>query len=237
MLAFPLLLATVFSAPTAQPANPVSPSGVTPWGTAATAYKCFTGTSFPSQFLPFDELWSINQGAISQGNSAETVANIKSAIQTVSQQAQPPVSPSLILAQIMQESGGDLSRTGDNGKSVGLMQVQLHSEAPITCDPGACTLEKITGMLQQSILGHSGSGAPASPGIAYDLENNSVGAALRVYNTGHLVDPNNFQAATPCSTSSYVSDIANRLLGLWPQGMLDPQELQSQCGFPPATIC
>lgn len=31
---------------------------------------------------------------------------------------------------IMQESGGALGHIGDKGKSIGLMQVQLKSEAP-----------------------------------------------------------------------------------------------------------
>lgn len=136
---------------------------------------------------------------------------------------------------IMQESGGDLSHVGDNGKSVGLMQVQIAN--PVQCKPGACTKDNIVGMLQQSILGHTSGGAPQSPGIAYDLTNNNIPAALRVYNTGNLPDSSNYQIATKCSTSSYVSDIGNRLLGLSPDGFPSPSQLQGLCGFVPATTC
>jgi len=140
-----------------------------------------------------------------------------------------------ILAMIMQESGGALGHRGDQGKSVGLMQVQLTSETAINCAPGTCTADDITGMLQQSIFGHRGTGAPVSPGIAYDLANNHIGAALRVYNTGRVLDPNNLQTATSCSTSSYVSDIGNRLLGIPPDGFPSPQDLLGWCQFVPAS--
>lgn len=140
-----------------------------------------------------------------------------------------------ILAMVMQESGGALGHVGDNNKSIGLMQVQLTTgETPIQCDPGTCTADDITGMLEQSIFGHRGTGAPQSPGIAYDLENNNIAAALRVYNTGHVENANNLQVATKCSTGSYVSDIGNRLLGISPDGFPSPQDLQNLCGFVPA---
>lgn len=131
-----------------------------------------------------------------------------------------------ILAMVMQESGGVLNHPGDNGKSFGLMQVQVAPKDSINCAPGKCTADDITGMLQQGVFGHRGTGAPVSPGIAYALANENIAAALRVYNSGMVVDANNLQAATPCSTSSYVSDIGNRLLGL------SPDEVQKEtCGF------
>lgn len=227
--ALPLAFTPVISAPTAEVASTVAA------GTSLTSYKCFTGTSFPTTYLPFSQLLSINKPFLSQGNTAETVDNIISAIKSVS--ASSSVRAELILAQIMQESGGDLNHAGDAGKSIGLMQVQVTAEAPVTCNPGQCTKMDIQGMLEQGVNGHTGSGAAVSPGIAFDLESYGTGAALRVYNTGHLPDANNLQAATHCSTSSYVSDVANRLLGLSPEAFPSPQELQSLCGFAPATIC
>lgn len=139
----------------------------------------------------------------------------------------------------MQESGGALDRVGDKGKAIGLMQVQLPTGKAVLCSPGQCTAADIINMVREGVLGHSGQGAPVAPGIAYALktESNNVGAALRVYNTGHLPDASNFASASTCSTSSYVSDIANRLIGLWSQGMLSPQALNDKCGFAPATIC
>ena len=226
-LALALTLTPVHSAPT--------PSSIAA-GAPLTSYKCFSGTTFPTTYLPFDQLLSINKPFISQENSEATVDNIISAIKSVALSSS--VRTELILAQIMQESGGDLSRVGDSGKSIGLMQAQITAEAPVKCDPGQCTMSDILGMLQQSVSGHTGPGAPVSPGIAFELESyGTTGAALRVYNTGHLPDPNNLQTATTCSTSSYVSDVANRLLGLSPAVFPSPQELQTLCGFVPATIC
>ena len=228
-LALSLTLRTVLSAPIAEPGSSVAA------GTPLASYKCFTGSSFPTTYLPFAQLLSVNRPFISQHNDAATVDNIISAITSVSKTS--GVRAELILAQIMQESGGDLSHVGDSGKSIGLMQVQLTAEAPIQCDPGQCTESEIVGMLQQSVTGHSGVGAPVSPGIAFDLESSGTGAALRIYNTGHLPDANNLQTATKCSTSSYVSDVANRLLGLSPEVFPSPQELQSLGGCVPATAC
>lgn len=230
-LALPLAFASVLSAPTPELLSS------TVAGAPLTSYKCLTGASFPTTYLSFKQLLEINKPFISQHNDAATVTNIISAIKSVSDASSPSVPPELILAQIMQESGGELSRAGDSGKSIGLMQVQVQVEAPVKCKPGECTKEDIVGMLQQSVNGHTGAGTPVSPGIAFELERYSVGAALRVYNTGHLPDPDNLQTATGCSTSSYVSDVANRLLGLSPAVFPTQQEIQTLCGFVPATVC
>ena len=226
----PLALSPVFSAPTTAAVSSTAA------GTPLTSYQCFTGASFPTTYLSFNQLLAINNPFLSQGNTAATVNNIISAITSVSATSSA-VPPELILAQIMQESGGDLSRVGDSGKSIGLMQVQVQVEAPVKCSPGQCTKQDIVGMLQQSVNGHTGVGAPVSPGIAFELERYSIGPALRVYNTGHLPDANNLQTATGCSTSSYVSDVANRLLGLSPALFPTQQELQTLCGFVPNTVC
>ena len=230
-LALPLALGPVLSAPTPEA---VSSTGA---GTALSAYQCFTGTSFPKTYLSFEELLAINKPFISQHNDAATVTDITSAIKSVSAASSPSVPPELILAQIMQESGGELSRVGDSGKSIGLMQVQVQVEEPVRCSPGKCTKQDIVGMLQQSVSGHTGAGAAVSPGIAFELQRYSVGPALRVYNTGHLPDANHLETATGCSTTSYVSDIANRLLGLSPPVFPTQQTLQTLCNFTPATVC
>ena len=231
-LALPLALTPVLSVPTAK-----TGSSSTTAGTPLTSYQCFTGASFPSTYLTFAQLLAINKPFMSQGNSAATVDNIISAIESVSAASSPVVPPELILAQIMQESGGDLGHVGDSGKSIGLMQVQVTAETPVKCNPGQCTKQDIIGMLQQSVNGHTGSGSPVSPGIAFDLKSYAVGTALRVYNTGHLPDASNLQTASGCSTSSYVSDVANRLLGLSPEVFPTQQDIQSLCGFTPATVC
>lgn len=133
----------------------------------------------------------------------------------------------------MQESGGALDRISDKGKSIGLMQVQTTAEAPVRCSPDNCGPDVVLGMIQQGVNGHTGSGDPVSPGIAFYLRQYPPGASLRWYNTGSLPDPKDYSVVVGVSTQSYVSDIANRLKGLSPQNMLDPQQLLSQCGFVP----
>ena len=230
-LALSLASASVLAAPAPQ----IVSSAAT--GPALTAYQCFKGAHFPRTYLSFEKLLEINRPFIAEHNDAATVSNIISAIKSVSAASTPFVPPELILAQIMQESGGDLSLVGDSGKSIGLMQVQLQVEEPVQCFPGQCTQQNIDDMLQQSVNGHSGPGEPVSPGIAFELQTYDVGPALRIYNTGHLPDANNLEIASGCSTSSYVSDVANRLLGLSPQVFPTQPEVATLCGFVAATIC
>ena len=133
---------------------------------------------------------------------------------------------------VMQETGGELTHVGDANKSHGLMQVQVDS--PVQCSSGGCTQNDITGMIQQGVNGHTGDGSPQSPGIAYWLQStqNNVPVSLRSYNTGSVPNPSDYSQVAGVGTSSYVSDVANRLQGL--AGIPSPQELQSLCGFPPA---
>lgn len=143
---------------------------------------------------------------------------------------------SLMLVQVVQESNGNGNLVNDDGLSHGLLQVQLQREPPATCDPAGCTYNNYVKMLQQGVNGHSDTGAPDPPGIAYWLQQNDPGAALRCYNTGHLPDPSDYSVATAKSTQSYVSDIANRLAGLSPKDFPTKEWKQQQCGFqPPST--
>ena len=136
----------------------------------------------------------------------------------------------------MQESGGETNSAADAGKSKGLMQVQTTREPPIRCEAGSCTTENVLNMIQQGVNGQTTPGAPVAPGIGFWLGQYqaSPGPALRGYNTGSVPDPAKLQIATSLSTESYVSDVANRLLGLAPEVFPSPQELQSLCGFKPA---
>ncbi|KAL8740184.1 MAG: hypothetical protein Q9190_007085 [Brigantiaea leucoxantha] len=140
---------------------------------------------------------------------------------------------SLILAQVMQETGGAANLIGDNGESHGLLQVKLQNgEAPAACDPSGCTYDNILKMLQQGINGHSGTGTPQAPGIAYWLgQTQGVGPAVRSYNSGSVPDASDLSVATPYSTESYVSDIGNRLTGISPTQFPSKQWLQDSCGF------
>lgn len=128
----------------------------------------------------------------------------------------------------MQESNGHMHKAGDGGKSIGLMQVQmLNGESGIICASYVCTREEIHAMIAQGVLGTTRGDGPIAPGIAFYLRENSVGASLRWYNTGSLPNPADLSVATWFSTESYVSDVANRLLGLAPEAQYpDPA-----CGF------
>ena len=124
LLILPFLLSQVLSAPVALPGTPlevVSPSKTDAWGTAATAYKCFKGTSFPSEFLPFDELLSINKPQLSQGNSPQDVQNIINAINTVSAEVSPSVSPYAYPFWLEIDTSDDfkLTDTGANHARIG----------------------------------------------------------------------------------------------------------------------
>ena len=130
----------------------------------------------------------------------------------------------------MQESQGQISKIGDNGKSIGILQIQmLNGEKGITCHSGTCTSDEILGMIEQGVLGTTRGDGPLEPGIAFYLHRYDVGTALRWYNSGQVRDPTDLSVATEWSTSSYVSDVANRLKGLSPDATFpDPS-----CGFTP----
>ena len=130
----------------------------------------------------------------------------------------------------MQESVGFVRPgEGDSGASYGLMQVQLPSGQAANCDGTAvnqCPYSTILAMIQDGVFGHAGTtNPPKAPGIGYWMtaEGGHVGRALRGYNTGSVIDPNdlcNIVATDSKSgkkyfagTQSYVSDVANRLTG------------------------
>lgn len=118
------------------------------------------------------------------------------------------------------------------------MQVQPSAQAPVRCDSGNCSPAVVLGMIQQGVNGQTGTQAgPVEPGIAYYLtvSKQPVGAALRSYNSGHLINAADYSVATNTSTESYVSDIANRLKGFPPASFPSQKQLSCQCGFRPAT--
>lgn len=133
----------------------------------------------------------------------------------------------------MQESQGQISKTGDHGKSIGLLQVQLlNGETGILCDPGHCSDEEILAMVEQGVLGTTRGDGPLAPGICFYTNQYDVGSSLRWYNTGSLPDPSDLSVASAISTSSYVSDVANRLMGLSPDAIYP----SPSCGFTPPSL-
>ncbi|KAL8997742.1 MAG: hypothetical protein Q9169_003071 [Polycauliona sp. 2 TL-2023] len=201
-------------------------------------YVCFRGSDFPppQQWKSFAELADINRDSLGT-QSSDIIDAIKSFTTSPSSDLDAEQFQSIILVMVAQESGGASDLVNDGGLSHGLLQVQLRNpnDKPATCDPGSCTKDKILEMLQQGVYGHSGTAPAEEPGIAFYLGSNSPGASLRLYNTGSLVDPNDY-SATPNlkSTQSYASDVANRLSGFSPKGFPDKQQLQEKCGFQPA---
>ncbi|KAL8870919.1 MAG: hypothetical protein Q9174_003145 [Haloplaca sp. 1 TL-2023] len=199
------------------------------------SYICLHKTTFPlpPTWQSFEELSTINQQRL--GSDSD---NIIKAIKTFDTSPNPSVNAeqfqSLILALVVQESGGKGDVVSDKRKSFGLLQVQLQNEEkPVTCTPGSCTYDDYLKMLQQGVNGHIGTAKAEPPGIAFWLAFNSPGAALRSYNTGSLPDKFDYGKASPTSTESYVSDLGNRLAGVSPERFPDANKLQQMCGFVP----
>ncbi|KAI4282392.1 MAG: hypothetical protein L6R35_005421 [Caloplaca aegaea] len=201
------------------------------------SYVCLRKTSFPppQAWKSFGESGQISKGSLGPGSS-DILKAIKSFDPSPSRVLNTDQFQTLILAMVLQESNGNGNAVNDGGMSYGLLQVQLsekakETEEPATCDPSGCTYDNYLKMLQQGVYGHSGTGNPIPPGIAYWLGQYSPGAALRGYNTGSVPDESDYQVATPISTESYVSDLGNRLGGLPPQRFPDPNWKLSNCGF------
>ena len=131
-------------------------------------------------------------------------------------------------ALMMQESTGKVRPIhGDHGASHGMFQVQIPG-AP-TCDGttlNTCSIQTITQMAAYGIFGQALSvqpdgsitgtaPTPIAPGIAFWLWNQggNVGQALRGYNTGRVPDPSDLLQTGGVGTVTYVSDVANRLVG------------------------
>ncbi|KAL8782639.1 MAG: hypothetical protein Q9213_005226 [Squamulea squamosa] len=136
------------------------------------------------------------------------------AVQSISEAA--GLDPRIAFATMMQESSGKVRPiVGDYGKSYGLFQAQVPG-VPL-CDDYAkneCPEDVITSQVEFGIFGHDGTGSPVAPGIAYWMatQGGDVGRSLRGYNTGSVPDPNDLTQAGG-ATTSYVSDVANRLTG------------------------
>lgn len=92
----------------------------------------------------------------------------------------------------------------------------LNGEKGITCASYPCSREEIHGMIAQGVLGTTHGDGPMAPGTAFYLKQFDLGTSLRWYNTGSVPNPADLSVATPISTESYVSDVANRLQGLTP---------------------
>ncbi|KZF25135.1 hypothetical protein L228DRAFT_243927 [Xylona heveae TC161] len=181
-------------------------------------YQCFSGpaSNFPDypQWMDYTQMFDLNQRvSLSQLESGPIQGNIWDAIQTVSSESM--VDPRLILAVIMQESTGNVNVpcTNNGVENCGLMQAFAGS---VSFDPSD-SLGSITQMIRDGTQGTA-----QGPGLVQWLNSDSETSyagntdgspynAVRGYNSGSI-DFTNLSNRNG-ATASYVSDIANRLLG------------------------
>ncbi|TKA66262.1 hypothetical protein B0A55_08421 [Friedmanniomyces simplex] len=183
----------------------------------------------------FDEMFALNTPALSTScsqfgqanNSPQEIADIKSAIQSISQST--GVDSRFILAIVMQESVG-CTRVWSTSYSVvnpGLMQTHQGTGScntalaanGVVIKQGVasvpCSSASITQMISDGVKGTA-----TGPGLSQLLK--QIGGntaqtffrAARIYNSGAIPADGNLSAAG--ATASYASDVANKLCGIVP---------------------
>jgi len=178
-------------------------------------YVSFSGpaANFPpdSQWISWDALWGNFEPSLLQLNGQANTNFLKDAIVSVAQQSNV-IDQRAILAVVIQESSGNcqVQSTTSPGAAVnnpGLMQ--SHNGVSYNPqDPQGSILQ----MIKDGTLGTaSGDGLVQ----CYGENGNNIYAAFRCYNSGS-VDATNLSNGLG-ATASYVSDIANRLIGNNPQ--------------------
>lgn len=195
-------------------------------GQNAATYTCFSGpaSKFPpfSAWVPFETMFKRNEAAMLAVESAAIVKNIHDSILKIS--AAGKVDARLVLAQVMQESTGNVNVpcTNNGVLNCGLMQAFTGSVSFNPADPAKSVEQMIKDGTQGTAVAPFGGMVQAidDPGTS-----GNVYIALRKYNSGkanllNLSDPMG-------ATVSYVSDMANRVLG-W-----DARDftVRNKCGF------
>ena len=194
-----------------------------------------TQAGWPSdkEWLSLDALWTNNQYALTKGcqpgdsgapiqNSKQEIDDIKSGIQKASQST--GVDERYIFACILQESNGCVRvhstlSPGDNIKNPGLMQ--SHAGTHDCSDVGSkpCPSDQILGMIMDGTAGTSaGDGlkqlmAKAKSDHKATEMSQQAYIAMRLYNSGDNSLASSDNLSVGGATSSYSSDIANRLIG------------------------
>lgn len=161
----------------------------------------------PANWQRWSLMWARNSGVMHINDSPQEVAYIDQAINTVARES--GIERRVILAMIMQESQGNVrvnaTYSADGVRNAGLMQ----SHNGVSFDPNnpqGSTLQMVRDGVQ---------GTPYGDGMVQLLARyGNIYAACRGYNSGS-VDPNNLSYGFS-STPSYVSDVANRLMGAPP---------------------
>ncbi|MCJ1482768.1 hypothetical protein MMC06_002934 [Schaereria dolodes] len=186
-------------------------------------FACLKGTSFPAQseWAQYNAIYQAQLPTLTGFNSDSENTALKSAISISATAAN--IDPRVILAQVMQESHGNIHVIcGDGGISCGVLQVQTSN--PASCAEavkGACPDDTITSMVQQGIS-HMQTSLASVGG--------DVPQGLRVYNSGKVFSSTDYsQAGT--GTSSYVSSVGNLLRGVPWSAIPGCAGQLSQCGF------
>ncbi len=179
-----------------------------------------TGAGWPSDstWSSFDTLWRVNADIIGSScaqfgqanNSPAETASVKSAILSVA--ASSGVDARFILAVVMQESKGcvRVPTTYYSVANPGLMQDHAGSHTCYNVNP--CPNDQVVGMIQDGTTGtSSGEGLQQILNRLSTSGSQKVYQAARIYNSGSIPADGNLSEGG--STSSYASDIADRLGG------------------------
>ena len=171
--------------------------------------KAYSGpeAAFPAanNWLGFDGLWSLNEGACDAPTNAGKGQLIKQDVQQVASES--GVDPRVILAVILQESTCELNVPTTNGgvRNPGLMQ----------SFNGASYDGTDASILQMIRDGVEGTNQTGGSGIQQYIRQYGLYTGLRAYSSGpNGIDVSNLDALPAgTGTASYCSDIANRLTG------------------------
>ncbi|KAI5284119.1 hypothetical protein KEM54_001580 [Ascosphaera aggregata] len=174
--------------------------------------RCYTGNQFPpeSEWVPFETLFNDNRRMLQGFNSDQEIKSIHDNLESIAKVGD--LNPSLLFAIMLEESRGNCHVvSGDEGLSIGIMQVH---GCNVTCHDvakGLCSASKIKGMISCGVKG-----TDVFQGLKGCMSqyNNNVGAALRCYNSGSVPDPNDLSKGS--GLASYVSDVGNRVVGAQP---------------------
>ncbi|XWW93010.1 hypothetical protein V2A60_000938 [Cordyceps javanica] len=218
-------------APSATPSSGAgSGSGGIDIGAGKSYLKTFLGkgdaaAGWPqeTQWASFASMWEANVKNIipksctsfnQANNSPEEIADLKSAIETVSKSS--GVDARFILAVVMQESNGCVRAptTSYGVTNPGLMQ--SHNGANSCFNVNPCPKEKIQAMIEDGVNGtSSGDGLKQLLAKAGGNDASSFYKAARMYNSGSIDASGDLGKGI--ATHCYSSDIANRLVG-WADG-------------------
>ncbi|KAL1643117.1 hypothetical protein SLS58_005086 [Diplodia intermedia] len=182
-------------------------------GGSTSAYQCFTSSTYPpiTSWLPFATLWTAASPGIAAAN-ADTTSSAPTLLHTaiIDISRASSVDARLILATILQESGGALAAPCTGTGNCGVMQAAPGSAGYDATTPAA----SVERMLRDGVQGVAGRWPAGGPGLAYWLGvYGEPWRALRAYNTGSVPVDGDLRRTGGVGTASYVVDVANRLVG------------------------